>query len=152
MEIVESFLAHAKGAFRRPDDRRRAEKILLRWAAAWQGRSRNLTQTSSNHGTYLHFNQLIGGIWCRAFIFHAAPRRGFGLRGPDTDRTRKSHKLRANRLDSSSLDALFEAWSAHPEARPAGNAVELLLEEAHDDVWESFLQEALRCLSEAAAP
>lgn len=96
----------------------------------------------------MHFNQLIGDVWCKAFTFHAAPRHGLSLRGPDTDRLRKSHKLRANRLDSRPLDSLFEAWSAHPEARPAGNAVELFMDEAHDDVWELFLQEALSCLDE----
>jgi hypothetical protein len=121
----------------------------MRWATAWQSPYRSLTQTNSNHGPYLHFNQFIAGIWCRAFTFHLSARRGLSLRGPDTDRGRKSHKLRVNRLDSKPLDDLFEAWSLHPEANPAGNAVELLLLEAHDDVWESFLQEALSCLNES---
>ena len=144
---MESFLDSAKGAFKRTADRKRAEGILMRWAAAWNGPLRNLTQTNSNHGAYLHFNQLIGGIWCKAFTFHAVSGYGLGLRGPDTDRIRKSHKLRENRLDSRPLDSLFAAWSLHPEARPAGKAVELRMNEAHDDVWELFLQEALYCLS-----
>jgi len=148
LEIVESFLYLAKGAFKRPADRKRAENILMRWAIAWQGSYRNLTGTSSNHGAYLHFNQLIGGIWCKAFTFHLSSRHGLSLRGPDTDRTRKSHKFRENRLDSKPLDNLFEAWSLHPEARAAGNAVELYMSEAHDDVWELFLQEALSYLNE----
>jgi hypothetical protein len=145
---VESFLDSAKGAFRRGDDRKRAEGILTRWAAAWQGPCRSLTGTASNHGAYLHFNQLVGGIWCKAFTFRAAPRRGLSLRGPDTDRVRKSHELRAHRLDPKLLDQLFKEWSLHPEARRAGNAVELFMDEAHDDVWELFLQEALSCLNE----
>jgi hypothetical protein len=152
LEIVESFLDSAKGAFRRADARKRAEGIVSKWASAWQGPCRNLTGTASIHGAYLHFNQMIGGIWCKAFTFHASPRRGLSLRGPDTDRIRKSHKLRSNRLDSALLDRLFEDWSRHPEARPAGNAVELFLEEAHDDVWESFLREALHCLDEEREP
>ena len=148
MEVVESFLDSAKGAFSRTADRKRAESILMRWTTAWRGSSRNLSQTNSNHGAYLHFDQLIGGIWCKVFTFRAVYRHGLSLRGPDTDRTRKSHKLRGNRLDSKPLDRLFEAWSLHPEARPAGNAVELRMDEAHDNVWELFLQEALSCLDE----
>ncbi|MDR0498156.1 MAG: hypothetical protein LBH03_00285, partial [Holophagales bacterium] len=127
---------------------KRAENILIKWVSAWQGASRNLTETSSNHGAYLHFNQLIGGIWCKVFTFHASSRHGFSLRGPDTDRTRKSHKLRENRLNTISLDNLFKLWSLHPEARSAGNAVELQMTEAHDDIWDLFLQEALSCLNE----
>jgi hypothetical protein len=145
---VETFLDSLKGAFKKAADRNRAEVILLRWTTAWQGQFRNLTVTTSNHGAFLHFNQFICGVWCKAFVLHAAPRHGLSLRGPDTDRTRKSHKLRAHRLDSKSLDNLFDAWSLHPEARPAGNAVVLRMDEAHDDVWESFLQEALSCLDE----
>jgi hypothetical protein len=152
LEIVESFFDLAKGAFKRAADRKRAENILTRWASAWQGASRNLTGTSSNHGAYLHFNQLIGGVWCKAFTFHASFRHGFSLRGPDTDRNRKSHKFRDNRLNSEPLDNLFESWSLHPEVRPAGNAVELHMSEAHDDVWELFLQEALSCLNEPTRP
>ncbi|MCL1892795.1 MAG: hypothetical protein FWG02_00985 [Holophagaceae bacterium] len=147
MEIVESFLESALSTLKREETRERAQSILTKWAEAWQGSTRRLTLSDSNHGTYLHFNQLIGGVWCKAFTFHATPGNGLSLRGPDTDRTRKSHKLRSKRLDSGSLDKLFEAWSTHPEARPAGNAVILLLDEAHDDVWESFLHEALSCLN-----
>jgi len=148
LEIVESFLEAAKGAFRRTDGRKRAEIILTRWASVRQGPCRSLTGTASSHGAYLHFNQFIGGIWCKVFTFRASPRQGLSLRGPDTDRVRKSHKLRANRLDTKSLDKLFENWSLHPEAHPAGNAVELFMDEAHDEVWEAFLQEALTCLNE----
>jgi hypothetical protein len=148
LDIVESFLDLAKGTFRHSADLERARGILTRWAAAWRGPFRNLTKSQSNHGAYLHFNQFIEGVWCKAFTFHATLRQGLSLRGPDTDRTRKSHKLREKQLNSKPLDDLFEAWSLHPESRPAGNAVQLLLEEAHDDVWESFLQEALSCLSE----
>jgi hypothetical protein len=148
LDIVESFLNSSKGGFKRMADRARAELVLMRWAAAWQSPSRSLTQTNSNHGPYLQFNQFIAGMWCKVFAFHISSRQGLTLRGPDTDRARKSHKLRGNRLDPKPLDDLFGAWSMHPEARPAGNAVELLLSEAHDDVWESLLQEALSCLNE----
>jgi hypothetical protein len=68
------------------------------------------------------------------------------MRGPDPDRTRKAHKFRDHPMDRTGLDAVFEAWSAHPEARPAGNAIELYLEEAPDEVWESCLQDVLRLL------
>ena len=145
---MEFFLNSAKGAIRHSADQKRAEAILLRWVSAWQGQGRSLTGTNSNHGAYLHFNQNIGGTWCKAFSFHAEPKHGLSLRGPDTDRGRKSHRLRSDRLDPESLDRLFEAWSGHPEARPAGRAVELFIYEAHDDVWESFLQHALACLND----
>jgi hypothetical protein len=148
LDIVDAFLDSAKGGFKWAADRKRAELILARWAAAWQSPGRILAHTNSNHGPYLHFNQFIAGTWCKAFAFHISSRQGLVMRGPDTDRVRKSHKLRGNRLDPKPLDDLFEAWSLHPEARPAGNAVELLLSEAHDDVWEIFLQEALSCLDE----
>jgi len=148
LEIAESFLIAAQAAFKWESDKERGMAILAKWAAAWQGQGRKLEMTSSNHGVSLHFMQFIGGFWCKAFAFHASRRDGLRLRGPDTDRVRKSHKLRANRLDPAPLDSLFEAWSKHPEARPAGNAVELVLVEAHDDVWEIFLQEALSCLRE----
>jgi hypothetical protein len=146
LEILDTFLAEASASIRRPQSRARAIAILTRWATAWQGPSRTLEQTRSIHGSCLHFNQLIGSVWCHAFAFHAVPRDGLFLRGPDTDRTRKSHKLRSNRLDSTGLDALFTAWSARPEAHPAGNAVEFWLEEVPDEVWEASLQEALECL------
>ncbi len=119
---------------------------MRRWIARWQGPKRSLSLTRSNHGFYLHFNQLIGSVWVQAFGFHADPRTGLAMRGPDTDRTRKSHKYRSNKLDSTDLDALFKAWSAHPEARPAGHAVEFLLVETSDETWEACLQEALKHL------
>ena len=146
MEILDTFLAEAAASLRRPQSRARAAALLARWATAWQGPTRVLEHTRSIHGSCLRFNQLIGTVWCHAFAFHAVPREGFFLKGPDTDRARKSHKLRTNRLDPAGLDALFEAWSAHPEARPAGNAVELWLDEVPDEVWEACLQEVLTCL------
>ena len=146
METLDTFLAAASASLKHPQSRLRAQAILSRWATAWQGPTRTLEQTKSNHGTYLHFNQLIGTVWCHVFMFHAVTREGLFLRGPDTDRTRKSHKHRSNKLDSKGLNALFDAWSAHPEAHPAGNAVEFILEEVPDEVWEACLQEALTCL------
>lgn len=146
MELLEAFTERALAALKFQGERARARAILLRWATAWQGPTRSLTYTRSLHGSYLHFNQLIGKVWCQAFSFHAAPRHGLSMRGPDTDRARKSHKLRDNRLDASGLDALFTAWSAHPELRPAGIAVEAFLGETPDEVWEAMLQEALGCL------
>lgn len=146
MEILDIFLAETSSCLKRAPSRERAEAILTRWATAWQGPTRALEHTRSNHGACLRFNQRIGTIWCHAFAFHAVPKEGLFLRGPDTDRTRKSHKLRSNRLDSASLDALFEAWSARPEAHPAGNAVEFHLEEVPDEIWEACLQEALEHL------
>ncbi|MBI4913265.1 MAG: hypothetical protein HY823_11045 [Acidobacteria bacterium] len=146
MESLDAFLPFGHQALRHPAERRRLDAILLRWATAWQGPRRTLEFTRSHHGAYLHFNQLIGRTWCQVCTFHAVPRQGVALRGPDPDRMRKSHKLRRIPLDRSSLDAVFEAWSAHPEARPAGLAVELHLAEAPDEVWEAFLLEALRAL------
>ena len=146
LEILETFLAEASASIKHPQSRARANAVLSRWAAAWQGPTRILEHTRSNHGACLHFNQLIGTVWCHAFAFHAIQKEGLSLRGPDTDRTRKSHKFRSNRLDSASLDALFQAWSAHPEAHPAGHAVEFWLEEVPDEVWETCLQEAMDCL------
>ena len=143
MDELEPFLAAARRALRHPQDRLRAERILLQWASAWQGPDRKLSATFSNHGAFLHFHQLIGSTWSDAFHFRAALGHGLSLRGPDTDRARKSHKLRRHPLDRAGLDALFEDWQAHPEARPAGNAVEFFLEEAPDEVWAACLQEAL---------
>lgn len=145
-DIVETFATASHRGSKHPSERLRAENLVRRWAAAWQGPKRNLTLTRSNHGWYLHFNQLIGTVWVQAFGFHADPRAGLTMRGPDTDRARKSHYLRANKLERSGLDALFDAWSAHPEARPAGLAVEFLLSETADDTWEACLQEALQHL------
>jgi hypothetical protein len=146
LETLEPFLAALQSCLRHPHDRERADAVLRKWSAAWQGPRRALEYTRSNHGACLHFNQLVGTVWSHAFSFHAVLKRGLFLRGPDTDRQRKSHKFRANPLDTTGLDALFEAWSAHPEARPANNAVELHLLEASDEVWAQFLQDALRLL------
>lgn len=146
MEILEPFLDSLFRALKHPSDRARAQAIVERWATAWQGPTRNLDVTRSNHGTYLHLAERIGTVWTQVCIFHVAPRHGLSMRGPDTDRSRKSHKLRNNKLDRDPLDALFEAWSAHPEARPANNAVEFFLDETPDETWEACLQEALKCL------
>lgn len=143
MEDFEFFLNKAKASLKHAQERRRAEDLLLRWSALWTGPRRNITMTNSNHGAFLHFDQLIGVTWAHVFTFHAAPRHGLSLKGPDPDRVRKSHRHRDNPLDRSGLDQVFAAWSAHPEARPAGNAVEFFLEEASDEVWEACLQEVL---------
>jgi len=82
----------------------------------------------------------------QAFTFVATRREGVCLRGPEPDRVRKSHKLRRNPLNAAPLDTLFEAWSLHPEARPAGHAVEFFLEETPDDVWAACLAEVLQHL------
>jgi glycerophosphoryl diester phosphodiesterase len=147
MSDLELFLTKVRPALKHPQERKRAEALLAHWAAQWAGPRRNITFSFSNHGAFLHFHQLIGTTWSAVFSFHAANRQGLSMRGPDTDRTRKAHKLRANPMDRSGLDAVYEAWSAHPEGRPAGNAVEFFLEETSDDTWEACLQEVLRCLS-----
>jgi len=146
LEDVNFFFAKAHAALKHPQERKRAEALLLRWTSMWTGPRRNLTVTHSIHGTFLHFDQQIGVTWAHAFTFHAAPRHGLSLKGPDPDRIRKAHKHRDYRLDRTGLDAVFDAWSLHPEARPAGNAVEFLLDEASDEVWEACLQEALTLL------
>ena len=146
MESLDAFLPFAQSALHHPSERKRAEAILLRWATAWQGPGRVVEFTRSHHGAYLHLNQLVGTTWCQVCTFHAAPRHGLSMRGPDPDRMRKSHKLRRHKLDREPLDKVFDAWSAHPEARPAGNAVELYLEEVPDSVWESCLVQALDAL------
>ena len=140
---LDDFLITTRTALRQSQERARAEALILRWATAWRGRNRSLSATHSNHGSYLHFNQIIGTTWCHAFTFHAAPGHGLSLRGPDPDRTRKSHKLRRNRLDSSPLDALFDTWAAFPEACPAGHAVEFHLVETPDETWEACLKAAI---------
>jgi hypothetical protein len=146
LEEFELFLAKALSAVKHAQEKKRAQEILLRWSSVWPNPKRNITCSFSNHGAFLHFNQLIGTTWSQVFTFHAAPRHGLSMRGPDPDRERKSHKDRDRRLDRSGLDQVFEAWSAHPEARPAGKAIELYLDEAADDVWESCLQDVLRLL------
>lgn len=143
MDDIEFFLAKTLAWLKFAQERQRVQALVARWASQWTGPRRAINLANSNHGVFLHFDQLIGTTWSHVFFFHAAPRHGFTLKGPDTDRIRKSHKHRANPLDRSALDDLFEAWSLHPEARPAGNAVELHLDEAPDEVWEVFLQEAL---------
>ncbi|MDR3673771.1 MAG: hypothetical protein P4L36_23215 [Holophaga sp.] len=146
MEELDTFLEKASVCLKHPQEKQRALALLTRWSGVWSGPKRNLTTTFSNHGAFLHFNQMIGSTWSHVFTFHAAPRHGLSLRGPDTDRVRKAHKHRDTPLDRTGLDAVYAAWSAHPEARPAGNAIELYLEEAADEVWESCLQEVLRFL------
>jgi hypothetical protein len=146
LEILDSFLPVLSSTVKHPQSRMRAQLILERWTTAWQGPGRTLDCTHSIHGACLHFNQFIGSTWCHVFSFHATHREGLTLRGPDTDRGRKSHKLRQHRLDPTALDALFGAWSAHVESRPAGNAVIFDLEEVPDDIWEACLQEALTLL------
>lgn len=145
-DVVETFIAAVLKGGRHASERARAEALVRRWCAAWQGPKRNLLLTRSNHGWYLHFNQLVGRTWVQAFGFHADQRHGLIMRGPDTDRERKAHYLRANRLEKAPLDALFEAWSAHPDGRPAGLAVEFFLNETTDETWEACLQEALQHL------
>jgi hypothetical protein len=143
LDDVNVFLTRAQAALKHPQDRRRAEALLARWSALWPGPRRNITCTLSNHGAFLHFNQLIGSTWSQVFTFHAAPHHGLSVKGPDPDRARKAHKLRYKPMDRQGLDLVYAAWSAHPEARPAGNAVELYLEETPDEVWEACLQEVL---------
>lgn len=146
METLEPFLDAARAVLKHPSDRDRAEALIQRWTTAWQGPSRRISTTASNHGAYLHLDQRLGTVWAQVCTFHAAPRLGLVMRGPDPDRARKSHKHRANKLDRHPLDALFDAWAAHGEARPANNVVEFDLLETPDDTWEACLQEALACL------
>lgn len=146
MEQLEAFLEAVLPRIHPAPERARAEAILLRWGTAWQGPARSLEATRSIHGIFLHFNQRLGGVWSQAFGFRLTSRHGLALRGPDPDRARKAHKLRAHKLERAPLDALFEAWSLHPEAHPAGNAVEFLFDETPDDTWEACLREALACL------
>lgn len=143
MDELELFLGTALSAIKHAGDRERAQRILERWGAAWQGPTRKMLGAYSNHGAFLHFQQRIGSTWSDVFHFHAAPRHGLSMKGPDPDRLRKSHKLRRQPLDRTGLDALFEDWKAHPEARPAGNAMEFYLEEVPDETWEACLREAL---------
>ena len=144
MEDLDLFMAKTFSALKHARERSRAQALLLRWTALWPGPKRNITTSFSNHGAFLHFNQLIGTTWSHVFTFHAANRHGLSMKGPDTDRTRKAHKHRSNPLDRKGLDDVFEAWTAHPEHRPAGNAVEFFLEETPDDTWEHCLQEVLK--------
>jgi hypothetical protein len=144
LEDLELFMAKTFSAVKHAQERKRAQVLLLRWTSLWPGPKRNITTSFSNHGAFLHFNQLIGTTWSHVFTFHSANRHGLSMKGPDTDRTRKAHKYRSNPLDRKGLDEVFEAWSAHPEHRPAGNAVEFFLEETPDETWEQCLQEVLK--------
>ncbi len=143
MDPIEEFLLAAQRCLHHPSERARLAVILPHWASRWRGKSRLLDLSVSHHGSFLHFNQLIDGKWAQAFTFVATRREGVCLRGPEPDRIRKSHKLRRNKLNAAPLDALFEAWSLHPEARPAGHAVEFFLEETPDEVWEACLAEVI---------
>lgn len=143
MELLEEFLPYAKGCLRHSAERQRLETILTHWAGQWRGKQRVLDYSRSHHGAFLHFNQFMGGKWVQAFTFVATPREGVCLRGPDPDRVRKSHKFRHNPLDPAPLDALFEAWAQHPEARPAGHAVEFFIEETPDETWDACLAETM---------
>jgi hypothetical protein len=89
---------------------------------------------------------MIGSTWSHVFTFHASNKHGLSMRGPDTDRIRKAHKHRDNPIDRTGLDAIFTAWSAHPTAHPAGNAVEFYIEETPDEIWESCLQAVLQII------
>lgn len=143
---LEDFLLVAHNSLRHKGERLRADALLQRWAAAWLGKERVVNGTFSNHGAYLHFAQFLQGQWVQVFTWHAAHGHGVSLRGPDPDRVRKGHKHRTNRLDTARLDALFAAWSAHPEARPAGHAVEFFLTETPDETYDRCLQEVLQHL------
>lgn len=143
MDLLDEFLPYAQGCLKHPSERVRLEAIVTHWGSRWQGKHRIFDYSRSHHGAFLHFNQLIDGKWVQAFTFVATKREGVCLRGPDVDRARKSHKFRHNPLNTASLDALFEAWSLHPEARPAGHAVEFFLEETPDEVWAACLAEVM---------
>jgi len=146
LEQLDDFLPYAQGCLKHPSERARLEAILTLWTAKWTGKKRVLDFSRSLHGAYLHFNQFMDGKWVQAFTFVATRREGVCLRGPDVDRARKSHKYRHNPLDSAPLDALFETWSLHLEARPAGHAVEFFLEETPDETWAACLAEVFQHL------
>ena len=143
MELLEEFMPYAQGCLKHPSERVRLAAILTQWAAKWRSKNRRLDYARSLHGAFLHFNQLLDGKWVQAFTFVATRREGVCLRGPDLDRDRKSHKYRHNPLNAAPLNALFEAWSLHPEARPAGHAVEFFVEETPDEVWAACLAEVI---------
>ncbi len=137
---LQDFLNTGRASVRHPADRQRLEALLSHWAAAWKSKERVMDLTQSTHGVFLHFNQFIADRWCQICYFHASPKHGVSMRGPDPDRVRKSHKFRREKMDTAKLDALFEAWSAHGEAHPAGLAVEFFLEETSDEVWAACLK------------
>lgn len=146
MDLLDEFLPYAQGCLKHPSERVRLVAVLTQWTAKWKGKSRAFDYSRSHHGGFLHFNQFMAGKWVQAFTFVATKREGVCLRGPEPDRGRKAHKHRHNPLDSAPLDALFEAWSVHPEARPAGHAVEFFLEETPDEVWAACLAEVFTSL------
>lgn len=137
---LQDFLSAGRASVRHPAERLRLESLLTRWVEAWKGKERVMDLTQSTHGVFLHFNQFIADRWCQICYFHASSKHGVSMRGPDPDRVRKSHKYRRDKLDTTRLDALFEAWSAHEEAHPAGLAVEFYLEETSDEVWAACLK------------
>ena len=146
LENLNLFLKKTVASLKHSQEKQRAATILTRWYTVWPTTKRNITYTSSNHGVFLHFNQMIGSTWSHVFKFHISSKNGLSMRGPDTDRARKSHKHRDNPMDRSGLDAVFEVWSIHPEAHPAGSAVEFFLKETPDETWEACLQEVLQIL------
>ncbi len=137
---LQDFLITGRASVRHPADRQRLEVLLTRWTEAWKSKERVMDLTRSTHGVFLHFNQFIAEHWCQICYFHASPKHGVSMRGPDPDRVRKSHKFRRGKMDTTKLDALFEAWSAHEEAHAAGLAVEFFLDETSDDVWAACLK------------
>ena len=147
LEDLEQFLAKVAASSMHFDNKKRAMAIITKWSDSWTGSKCSITYTFSNHGAFLRFNQLIGSVWSHVFVFHISSKHSLVMRGPDTDRIRKSHKHKDNPIDRSKLDAVFTAWSMHPEAKPAGNAVEFYLEETPDEVWEVALQELLTLIS-----
>ena len=148
LDLLDEFLPYAQGCLKHPSERARLATVLLVWTARWKGKQRTFDYSRSHHGAFLHFNQFMEGKWVQAFTFVATKREGVCLRGPEPDRVRKAHKYRHNPLNAAPLDSLFETWSLHPEARPAGHAVEFFLEETPDDVWAACLAEVLTCLGQ----
>ena len=146
MDLLDEFLPYAQGCLKHPSERARLAAVLTLWTAKWKGKQRTFDYSRSHHGAFLHFNQFMAGKWVQAFTFVATKREGVCLRGPEPDRIRKAHKYRHNPLNAAPLDALFEIWSLHPEARPAGHAVEFFLEETPDDVWAACLAEVFTYL------
>ncbi len=146
MEYLDLFIKKTITSVKYAQEKKRAIALLTRWSTLWPNSKRNITYTSSNHGAFLHFNQLIDTTWSNVLTFRTSKKYGLSMKGPDVDRIRKSHKYRNNPIDRTDLDAIFISWSAHPEAHPAGNAVEFYLDETPDEVWEACLQELLQRL------
>jgi hypothetical protein len=139
-ESIDDFFISVRAHIKNASDRERAIQVIEMWRAAWVGKNKSITATHSGHGSFLHFNLFLSNQWCHAFVFRSVPRQGMSLRGPDPDRMRRSHKMKANPLDRKPLDQLFEDWSQHPEGRPAGNAIEFFIDETPDSVWTACLQ------------